>query len=538
MTAVPATTPARPGPPARVDLTKFALLSVAAAVVTIALKVYAWRITGSVGLLSDAAESVVNLVAAVTALFALRVAARPEDKNHHFGHAKAEYFSAAIEGQMIFIAACVIIWTAVQRLLHPAPIESVGIGLAVSVVASLINGACALVLLRAGREQGLEAGARLKTFIMQETGGTRKTIEAGVAAVCDRLGPDPLDPAADPDPGGRDLDVPPGRRADADERTLVGLVRRLVLGEAHVAVRAEDLRGSELVGEIVDHIFAESNAKDRPDRRRLFGPDDLALGGMDFVHATKLAKDAIQLIELDQAVNLPVAIAIINRNLDKAIEGTMRSVFANCGQVCLGTERVYVERPIFDDFTAAVAEAASQAKIGPGLDPSTELGPLVSQEQFDRVSGYLSAGLADGARALTGGKRWGEEGFFIEPTVFVDVDPSFSIVEEEIFGPVVAAMPFDAEDGVAAAANNSIYGLAAGIWTQDLSKAHRTARQIQAGSVWVNQYNGFDTALPFGGFKQSGNGRELGPTGLAEYQEHKHVYQNLSPAAWDQFGLQ
>ena len=152
MTAVPATTPARPGPPARVDLTKFALLSVAAAVLTIALKVYAWRITGSVGLLSDAAESVVNLVAAVTALFALRVAARPEDKNHHFGHAKAEYFSAAIEGQMIFIAACVIIWTAVQRLLHPAPIESVGIGLAVSVVASLVNGACALVLLRAGRE--------------------------------------------------------------------------------------------------------------------------------------------------------------------------------------------------------------------------------------------------------------------------------------------------------------------------------------------------------------------------------------------------
>ena len=188
-----------------------------------------------------------------------------------------------------------------------------------------------------------------------------------------------------------------------------------------------------------------------------------------------------------------------------------------------GDPMVFVERPIFDDFTAAVAEAASQAKIGPGLDPSTELGPLVSQEQFDRVSGYLAAGLADGARALTGGKRWGDEGFFIEPTVFVDVDPSFSIVQEEIFGPVVAAMPFDADTGVAAAANDSIYGLAAGIWTTDLSKAHRTARQIKAGSVWVNQYNGFDTAMPFGGYKQSGWGRELGSSAIELYTQTKAV---------------
>ena len=184
---------------------------------------------------------------------------------------------------------------------------------------------------------------------------------------------------------------------------------------------------------------------------------------------------------------------------------------------------MFVEDSIFDDFTAAVAEAASQVKIGPGLDPATQLGPLVSQEQFDKVTGYLAAGLADGARALTGGKRYGDTGYFVEPTVFVDVDPSFSIVREEIFGPVVAAMPFDASEGVAAAANDSIYGLAAGIWTKDLSRAHLTARQLKAGSVWVNQYNGFDTAMPFGGYKQSGWGRELGSAAIDLYTQTKAV---------------
>ncbi|GAB17438.1 putative aldehyde dehydrogenase, partial [Gordonia effusa NBRC 100432] len=195
----------------------------------------------------------------------------------------------------------------------------------------------------------------------------------------------------------------------------------------------------------------------------------------------------------------------------------------NHGQCCVAGTRLFVERPIFDEFTAAVADAASKAKIGPGLDPTTELGPLVSQEQFDRVNSYIQQGLADGARALTGGSRWGSEGYFVEPTVFVDVKPEFSIVEEEIFGPVVAALPFDGEEDVTKAANNSIYGLAAGIWTKDISKAHRTARAVKAGSVWVNQYNGFDTALPFGGFKQSGWGRELGSSAVDLYTQVKAV---------------
>ncbi|WOC11602.1 aldehyde dehydrogenase family protein [Gordonia sp. MP11Mi] len=210
-------------------------------------------------------------------------------------------------------------------------------------------------------------------------------------------------------------------------------------------------------------------------------------------------------------------------DIEAAVAGSVAAWMFNHGQCCVAGTRMYVQRDIFDDFTQAVADAAAQSKIGPGLDPTTELGPLVSQEQFDRVNSYIQQGLADGATALTGGKRWGDQGYFIEPTVFVDVKPEFSIVEEEIFGPVVAALPFDDEDDVIRAANNSIYGLAAGIWTKDLSKAHRTAAAVQAGSVWVNQYNGFDTALPFGGFKQSGWGRELGDSAIDHYTQNKSV---------------
>ncbi|WP_024795913.1 aldehyde dehydrogenase family protein [Tomitella biformata] len=216
-------------------------------------------------------------------------------------------------------------------------------------------------------------------------------------------------------------------------------------------------------------------------------------------------------------------IVFADADFDAAVEGSLNAWLFNHGQSCVAGTRLFVEDTIFEKFTQAVADAASQVKIGPGLDPTTQLGPLVSQEQFDKVTGYMAAGIADGARALTGGGRWGEVGYFVEPTVFVDVKPEFSIVQEEIFGPVVVAMPFNAEEGVVAAANDSIYGLAAGIWTKDISKAHRTAREIKAGSVWINQYNGFDTAMPFGGYKQSGWGRELGANGLDAYTTTKSV---------------
>ncbi|NEW34949.1 aldehyde dehydrogenase family protein [Nocardia cyriacigeorgica] len=219
-------------------------------------------------------------------------------------------------------------------------------------------------------------------------------------------------------------------------------------------------------------------------------------------------------------------VVFADADLDAAVTGSLNAWLFNHGQCCVAGTRLFVEDKIFDEFTQAVADAAAAVKIGPGLDPATELGPLVSREQFDRVTGYLQAGLADGARALTGGKRWGETGYFVEPTVFVDVRPEFSIVREEIFGPVVAALPFNADDGIDAAvtaANDSPYGLAAGVWTRDISKAHRTARQLKAGSVWVNQYNGFDTAMPFGGYKQSGWGRELGAAAMDLYLQTKSV---------------
>lgn len=216
-------------------------------------------------------------------------------------------------------------------------------------------------------------------------------------------------------------------------------------------------------------------------------------------------------------------VVFADADFDIAVEGSLNAWLFNHGQCCVAGTRLYVEDTIFGEFTDAVAQAASKVKIGPGMDPSTELGPLISQEQFDKVTSYLRDGLADGARALTGGKRWGETGFFVEPTVFVDVKPEFSVVREEIFGPVVAALPFSAENGVIAGANDSIYGLAAGIWTKDISKAHRTAKKLKAGSVWINQYNGFDTAMPFGGYKQSGWGRELGAAALDLYTQTKAV---------------
>ena len=254
------------------------------------------------------------------------------------------------------------------------------------------------------------------------------------------------------------------------------------------------------------------------------GVDKIAFTGSTEVgkKIVDAAKGNLKKVSLELGGKSP-NIVFADANFEQAVAGSVAAWMFNHGQCCVAGTRLYVERPIFDDFTQAVADAASQATIGPGLDPATDLGPLVSQEHFDRVSGYIAQGLTDGARALTGGKRWGDEGFFVEPTVFVDVEPDFSIVREEIFGPVVAALPFDADTGPEAAANDSIYGLAAGIWTTDLSKAHKTARQIKAGSVWVNQYNGFDTAMPFGGYKQSGWGRELGDSAIDLYTQTKAV---------------
>ena len=216
-------------------------------------------------------------------------------------------------------------------------------------------------------------------------------------------------------------------------------------------------------------------------------------------------------------------IVLADADLEAAIPGAARAIFNNAGQVCVAGSRLFVQQGVFDKVLSGVADDAERIKLGPGLADGTQMGPLVSEEQLQRVTGYLDTGRAEGATAATGGKRHGEVGYFVEPTIFTDVTENMRIVREEIFGPVVTAIPFKDLDEIAAHANDTVYGLAAGIWTRDISKAHRLAAKLKAGTVWVNGYGGGDAATPFGGFKQSGWGREKGEQGLELYTETKSV---------------
>jgi phenylacetaldehyde dehydrogenase len=222
-------------------------------------------------------------------------------------------------------------------------------------------------------------------------------------------------------------------------------------------------------------------------------------------------------------------IVLADADMEVAIPGAANSIFFNHGQCCAAASRLFVQQKVFDKVAQGVADVASKMKLGPGLDPSTEMGPLVSSDQFERVTGFFESGEQEGARALTGGKRRGDKGYFVEPTVLVDTKPEMRVCAEEIFGPVVTAMPFkDMDEALVAAANDTVYGLASGIWTKDLSKAHTLASKLKAGTVWINCYNIFDAALPFGGYKQSGWGREMGHEVLKNYLETKSVCVNLA----------
>jgi len=221
------------------------------------------------------------------------------------------------------------------------------------------------------------------------------------------------------------------------------------------------------------------------------------------------------------------SLVLQDADLNAGIPGVASAIFFNHGQCCCAGSRLYVEKGIFDNVISGVVEQAKKIKVGPGMDPATDMGPLVSDEQQQRVLGYLESGVSEGAKAVVGGGRLGDKGYFVEPTVLVNTTPTMKVIQEEIFGPVVCAEPFTDLDEVISKANNSIYGLAAAIWTKDLSKAHRIAAELQAGTVWINCHNIFDAALPFGGYKQSGWGREMGHAALELYTEVKAVCARL-----------
>jgi phenylacetaldehyde dehydrogenase len=214
-------------------------------------------------------------------------------------------------------------------------------------------------------------------------------------------------------------------------------------------------------------------------------------------------------------------------DMKKAIPGAASAIFFNHGQCCCAGSRLYVEKGAFDEVVEGVADHAKKIQLGPGMDPNTQMGPLVSDEQLARVTGYLQSGLQEGAKAVVGGKRHGDQGYFVEPTVLVNTNENMKCVKEEIFGPVVAAIPFEQTDDVVERANNNPYGLAAAVWTKDISKAHKMAADMRAGTVWINCYNVFDAAMPFGGYKESGWGREMGHDVLELYTETKAVCAKL-----------
>lgn len=234
------------------------------------------------------------------------------------------------------------------------------------------------------------------------------------------------------------------------------------------------------------------------------------------------AKGNLKKVSLELGGKSP-NIVFADADIPSAVAGALQGFTLNSGQACEAGTRVYVHEDIHDEFNTALAEAVKSLKIGPGIDPESDITPLVSEEQLKRVVGYLDQGKADGAQALVGGNRWGDTGYYVEPTVFTNTTPDMSIVQEEIFGPVAISIPFSSEDEVIAAANDSQYGLAAALWTKDLSTAHRVANRLQAGSVWVNTYHALDSQLPFGGYNQSGWGRELGPESIELYTQVKSV---------------
>jgi aldehyde dehydrogenase (NAD+) len=234
------------------------------------------------------------------------------------------------------------------------------------------------------------------------------------------------------------------------------------------------------------------------------------------------AKSNLKRVTLELGGKSP-NIVFADTDLDEAVEGAHFGLFFNHGQCCCAGSRVFVEEKIYDQFVEKSGARARKRTVGDPFDPKTEQGPQVDQAQFDKIMGYIDSGRREGATLVCGGERVGDRGYFVQPTVFADVQDHMKIAEEEIFGPVMSVIPFKNLDEVVKRANHTPYGLAAAVWTRDIKKALAIANSVRAGTVWVNCYNVLDPRAPFGGFKQSGIGRELGEYGLQQYTEVKTV---------------
>jgi acyl-CoA reductase-like NAD-dependent aldehyde dehydrogenase len=245
-------------------------------------------------------------------------------------------------------------------------------------------------------------------------------------------------------------------------------------------------------------------------------------------HLMRTAADSLKKLTLELGGKSP-NIVFADADLDAALKGATMGIFYGKGEVCGAGSRLFVEKSIYDDFVAKVADRAKKLVPADPLDPKTRLGSLVSKTQMDRVLGYVESGVKEGAQLVAGGQRQpvNGKGAFVQATVLAGVNNRMRVAQEEIFGPVLSVIPFDGVDDVVAQANDVPYGLAAGVWTRDVKKAHTVARRLAAGTVWVNMYNFYDPGMPFGGVKGSGFGRDLGEACLNEYTQVKSVWMNL-----------